>query len=82
VFSNFWYKVYFQKFPHDPFFYQHLLGFFYLRFILSVEAKAVIATESNNGNITNILQQHPFVSLPQKNNKNKSKDKIPTATKA
>lgn len=51
-------------------------------FSLSVEAKAVIATQRNNGNITNILQQHPFVSLPQKNNKNKSKHKIHTATKA
>lgn len=83
LFSNFWYKVYFQKFSHDPFFYQRLQDFSISDlFSLSVEAKAIIATERNNGDITNILQQHPFVSLPQKNNKNKSKDKIHTATKA
>lgn len=85
LFSNFLVQSLFSEVPTWSFLLPASVGIFLSisdLFSLSVETKAVIATESNNGNITNILQQHPFISLPQKNNKNKSKDKIRTASKA
>lgn len=66
VFKFFGTKFIFSSSHMILFFSPCLSGFSSLRFILSVEAKAVIATESNNGNITNMLQQHPSPLCLQK----------------